>query len=651
MITALFLRHYKVYKGLSFVPICNSIDNKFTMFIGNNGVGKSSVLEALNTFFNMGTWNITKDVKTNEAFIAPLFLINKNEVDIKPSYLKNRLDSISNYFWNTNKSSSSFFTSPEFVEFYNFRDELKKSFSPNDYYLILVGINYEDRRKIDFASFTNDMITKGILIPDESDKNDDILSYIRDKYSYIYIPVETSTSAVLKLEGREMQELMNTDTLNEITNILSQEISITKNGENGTKKRNIVEFINESLNNYMDMINDKVGVIDPEYAFKVEGKYKKNLTPADIRVKILEAYFSIRTLKKNKKELNELSSGEQRIALIDIATAFLKDNNNTNKKIVIAIDEPETSLHISKCFNQFIRLEELANKNQVMITSHWYGALPTISNGTLCHLEKSNHIKIQLFNFNNYLEERKNFPDDIILKSYFELVASLISIMKINNENWIICEGSDDKAYIESYLESKICNLRIFSVGGCGNVMKLYKYLYVPFNEKTEKQYLKGKVLCLIDSDREQKYMDIPSETENKKLKIARIQLENNNTILLRDLINAGVYEATEIEDCLEPDLLYRALVQAITIGGDSQIKQALTAFEYNENAKNSRIKGEVSILKPNKIDYLAEKEKICNFIDINANKYLVAKLYTEYARTSTKTPKLFENIKSYFEN
>ena len=55
---------------MKFIPICNDYKHKFSMFIGDNGVGKSSVLEALNAFFNGTEWNITKNAKKDQVFIA-----------------------------------------------------------------------------------------------------------------------------------------------------------------------------------------------------------------------------------------------------------------------------------------------------------------------------------------------------------------------------------------------------------------------------------------------------------------------------------------------------------------------------------------------------------------------------------------------------
>ena len=50
MIIGIFLKNYKVYDGLKFIPLSNG--SYFSALFGPNGVGKSSVLEALDTFFN-----------------------------------------------------------------------------------------------------------------------------------------------------------------------------------------------------------------------------------------------------------------------------------------------------------------------------------------------------------------------------------------------------------------------------------------------------------------------------------------------------------------------------------------------------------------------------------------------------------------------
>ncbi|WP_419722663.1 AAA family ATPase [Sphingobacterium multivorum] len=59
MIIGLSLRHFKSYNNVNYIPITIHRQNKMSMFVGNNGVGKSSILEAFDTFFNGAYWNKT----------------------------------------------------------------------------------------------------------------------------------------------------------------------------------------------------------------------------------------------------------------------------------------------------------------------------------------------------------------------------------------------------------------------------------------------------------------------------------------------------------------------------------------------------------------------------------------------------------------
>jgi hypothetical protein len=655
MIVGLFVRHYKIYQGLYFIPICNDYNNKYSVFIGDNGVGKSSVLEALNTFFNNEYWNKNKSGKKDEAFIAPIFLLKKDDLEQELSNTPDVLrfiEFLSDYFWNVLPDANANLSSDEFKRFFEFRNNLKEDYDSEKYFLFILGVEYENKSKVNFITFNRDLLEKR---PEElrNFEFNCLIDVVRNIYSYVYIPTQTSPSQILKIESKELQELMNTDILNKIDSILNQ-----KNFKDGKKAISVLDFLNYSLNEYMDSINEIIEDINDEYAFKVEGTYKKNLTSSDVRKKILEAYFSIRTLKKDKQEIEELSSGEQRIALIDIATAFLLSSDNTNKKIIFAIDEPENSLHISKAFNQFDRLENLSCKHQIMITTHWYGSLPITNKGSLQYLEKMERIdrikrvKIYSFDFNNYFENRRDFPQDLMIKSYFELTSSILSSMRADKTNWIICEGSDDKLYLKHYLKD-IKNLKIFSIGGCGNVSKLYKYLYIPFSEKDESKYLESKILCIIDSDDELKTIELPNITANKRLKIVRIQTDRENRIEFKKLDGKGLYNPTEIEDCLEPKILFDALVKTIRESGSDEQINALEDFEFNENVNTSRVKGEIinTIFKPKKLEAIYNKIYIDKFIDDYRFKYLIAENYICIASSieTNLKPELFNLVEQYF--
>ncbi len=650
LITGLLLRHYKTYQGLYFIPICNDLVNKYSVFIGNNGVGKSSIMEGLDTFFNSGHWNKNKNGKKNEAFLAPIFLIEKEELNerISSQHARDFLSFLSDYFWSANQDINPNMGSEEYTNFFNYRDELKSKYDQQNYYLFMIGINIENKNKVFFSTFDKD-IEKNIPEELKNYDYDELLNIVREFYSYIYIPVETKTSNILKIENQEMQELMSTDILNEIDSILNE-----KNFTQGRRSISVIDFLNSSLNEYMESINKIIAEIDNNYAYKVEGAFKKNLTSTDVRKKILEAFFSIRTLKKDKKEIYELSSGEQRIALIDIATAFLLESKSKSKNVILAIDEPENSLHISNAFNQFERLQKLSSYNQLLLTTHWYGSLPITDTGSLQFIERRDGKKINIHSYNlkNYFEKRGALPEDIIIKSYFELTSSILSSMRADNTNWIICEGSDDKIYLEYYLKG-IPNLKIFAVGGCRNVVKLYNYLKIPLLEKSESDSVSSKVLCIVDTDDMLNIIDSPNEIKHK-LKIARIQINREQTeVNLTRLTKNGYYNVTEIEDCLEPKILYSALVKTINEHGTMEQRDALGNLTFNEGIKVSVVRGENSIFRPLTIEGIRQKEHVYNFINEDQNKYLIAQNYIKEVKRegSTEIPKLFKLINSYFES
>lgn len=644
MIIGLTLRHYKCYNNLNYIPITNKNSNSLSLFVGNNGVGKSSILEALNTFFNNGYWNRTKGEKQDQTFICPIFSIKKsgyNKFFNCSHEDKGVLELISNFMFNIDENNK------EFKEFVKTRNKL--NISCDDYYLIIIGINYKDRNKAYFGSSFDNEIRSQITDLFPNYDIDKILHQIRRLHSFIYIPVESKTEEILRLEATEMQKLMNKNILETIEIVLKE-----KKFNNLPKKglTDLVSIINSTLNNFMEDINDQIKLIDPDYSFKVEDGFKKNLTATDLREQILKAYFSIRTLKKDGKELYQLSSGEQRIALIDIATAFIKNNKDKKGIVIIAIDEPEASLHISNCFNQFKRVEQLSyQKNtQVLATTHWYGSIPTINNGTLNIIQNINKVDITSFSLNNYLEDRREFPDDIDLKSYFELVSTILSSIKSTQTNWLILEGSDDVLYYKKYLEGKIENLQFLPVGGCGNVIKIFEYLFAPFSEKTEKGILKNaKVLCLIDSDINRRTTRYYNHQIENSLRLCRIQDFQDECSLVK-LNTEGNYFPTTIEDCLEPSLFYEALDKTIRQHCTSNIIEIFDLFEKNYDSKSSRINSEISLIIPKSIDGLKQKNILLESIRESDFKMKLAENYISLEQQSiSATPPLFQLVLNYF--
>lgn len=103
MISGILLRHYKNYGNLKFIPICDSTEYMYSVYVGNNGVGKSAILEALDVVLNDRYWNVTIGMKKNEAYICPLFLIEKKKVSHPNRHM---FECVSDYFWNADEKAN-----------------------------------------------------------------------------------------------------------------------------------------------------------------------------------------------------------------------------------------------------------------------------------------------------------------------------------------------------------------------------------------------------------------------------------------------------------------------------------------------------------------------------------------------------------------
>jgi predicted ATPase len=628
MIVSIFLRHFKVYKGINYLPLSEGVG--FSSIIGENGCGKSSILEALDFCLNKkGTtdWPVNNEAKSdgisgeNFPFIVPVFLIHKSKLknfsktDIE--HYNNAL-LLSDFLWKTTiKGKGKFYD-----DFYKHRDELSKIYNNEEYLLLFVGKKYNDPG-IYFGSFHNQLTfinNKTHEVYEDSELQKffkGFYEYINSHYSYIYIPVETDVQTYTKLETQDMQKLMDKNIQREI------EKAIT------TKT---INQINKDLLKFVKEIEEVLEI----YHYK--GRFKDNLTMPDLVSKIIEAYFSIKVLNKkfdNSKSIpvSELSSGEKRKALIDVAYSFLKRNNDRDSNIILAIDEPEASLHISNCYEQFDKLLRISKDNhQIIVSTHWYGFLPIITNGSATAITKNNknEITFKFLNLFNYRENLNNskklhkgpLPVDYNIKSYNDLVQSIIvSIIQEKPYFWIICEGQTEKIYFEYYFENEILdkNLRLLPVGGYKEVKKIYNYLKTPINDPDYK--INGKVFCLIDTDKER--VEINDYSKDRNLFFERLVLRKDESLLV-EVNNVLTNPQTEIEDCLNPDIFYHTL-QEFNIS----YRSISNLFENKNFEENEKYSSDFFDLTKK------EKQDIKDFFDDNEgyNKILFAKKYVELAK------------------
>ncbi len=407
MIIGVFLRNFKTYTGINYIPLTGG--HSFCGLVGNNGIGKSSVLESIDCLVNGKEWNHNVVVKKSgvaktKPHIVPLYLIPFNKISANNLELAKK---ISNYTWTVEKDDIFPQNQVHFITFQEQLKFLKRSFNKENFLLIPLGKSYNE---IPNLSIFNTKKLGEILLESFDNNN----SHIQDKelkllealqaelknlFEYIYIPKDIDYENFTQLETKEIQALMG-ETLNEIV-----ERCVTQNN---------IKKINKNLNDFIKSLSTILG----DYSFRTSGEKQVHLRKKDIYKLIIEAFFKIRKLHKKEGEhwleLNTLSSGEKQKAIVELAFQFLKSYRPKTENLIIAIDEPESSLHMSACYDQFNKLFEISSLcSQLLFTTHWYGFIPTVEDGYVSVISKTNSThKFDLISISSYRESIKQTVSD-----------------------------------------------------------------------------------------------------------------------------------------------------------------------------------------------------------------------------------------------
>ncbi|MDN5370904.1 MAG: hypothetical protein PWP74_2212 [Shewanella sp.] len=636
MIFSLILRSFKTYSRQTYIPISDG--TYFSALIGENGIGKSAVLEALDTFFNkyQSEWNINhaaaeKGVQEREPTICLICVIKRTEVQ-RRSNLYKYLEEFSDITWQIEKddfNSSQYKIATAFCEhrenFKSFNKDCEK-----DYFMFPVGINLTSLRPRviensisifgHIEDYENRILDLDIKDPSLDDALEQIRNFVLDKYEYIYIPSDIDFITYTKLESKTIQSLMGETVENIIKSNIDPEFIKKTN-------RQLEELLNEISNNL------------EKYVYKKPGKRQTLFNESHISSKIIETYFESKILNlktgNNLTPIYNLSSGEKRMALIDIANAFLTkdDLNKGNKEVIFAIDEPEISLHISTCFQQFEKIKSISkNKIQTIITTHWYGFMPIISDGSAIYLADNDEEKIcSIINLKCYLDDFKKLklkttgylPKEIELKGHSDLIQSIVASITSSKSNWIICEGSSDKIYIDHFLSER--EKYVIPIGKSKNVKKIFEYLYLALGE--DRDSILGKVFLLLDTDKKFEQYSTPKTFERIRIKRLLNKVLDKKTYL-EDTNSNMAYPPTEIEDALCGEVFLKTLEYFHENGYEIELKNVMNgiSIKYEETASGMAFDFPES-----------KKSELESFFDIPGIKIMFALKYCELDFELTK--------------
>jgi len=640
MILGVFLRSYKTYKGINYIPLSNS--QKFVGIVGDNGIGKSSILEAIDCVFNQKKWNVNitsrrSGLGTTKPHIIPIFYIDESIFQGEELNFARKISERVKLFIETD------FASANRPHFNSFKEQIGNIELDENKLLLPIGINHN--HKVDLGTFASeDFLTHIFSRPitsiteattPEINKLDELLKVITTKIDYIYIPKDIDPETFMKLERAEVQTLMGEQLNDIITNNFS-DIQL--------------QNLNTGLREFLDSLSSEL----INYSYRTpHTSRQQNLKRADINNLIIESFFNIRKLHKETSsddwlELELLSSGEKQKAIIDVADRFLNLHEENGRNLIIAIDEPEASLHMSACFDQFNSLYKISEKcKQLLFTTHWYGFFPIIENGFVNVITKNDtqHFFDQI-QLERYIEEvrqqtttsRGRLPYDIRLKRINDFVQSIMASLMLDEPyNWLFCEGSSEKIYFEYYFKDLIENnkLRIMPMGGTPGIKRLYKNIIGPFEEF--KNEVNGKVFLLIDTDEQLVEFDTNDSLESY-ISCKRMVNIQDSTNLIK-LSSNPKSPKTEIEDILNSNVTYRTLLyfkdkypdKLDFITDDMECNQNTAYYDLNLGPK----------------DYA----KLIEFYDFENIKFEFAKKYIELVKGDDRTPKIITDIKSFFDS
>jgi len=501
MLIGVYVKNFKCYQGRHFVP-CFSLDQngKFVSYLGNNGVGKSAILEALDAFFSKKPhWYRNKDSKkgSSECFVAPVFLVENKK------YSKDVLD---------------------------ISDKLSKNIKieVSDNYTLVCIAKREDGVFVFFDG------KKEVTAEDQQKEARKIYELLMKAYQYVYIDAEVDIDEQARISSEIYELIIGSSVVTEVE----------KQFKEADSKQKLIDGLNKALEELIDNeLTKGLKQIDKDYSYGGTKGAISKLT-ANVLAKVsTEAFLYARKLKYKGKQIDSLSSGQRRRALLDFIIAIIKKKIiGSSKTFILAIDEPEISLDASIKMSQFEKLLEIANANVcVMITSHWYGWIPSTNVGRsiLIDDKDSGEKDIQIF-------ENKDFPfrdsPKYEMRMIFDFLTSLGASAEANKTTkYIICEGPSDVIYLQASLNDT--SYKIIPVGK-ERVIKIagiFKNYFWKENGPTLKN-----IIFMVDTDPEQ------GDSCGDNCYLKRWSKDSDLKVTLVSG-NENIHKKCTIEDVLEP--------------------------------------------------------------------------------------------------
>ncbi len=365
------IKNFRGYKDETKIDITN-----LTVFVGKNDVGKSTILEALDIFFNEGKGAVKfdkddlnkkaeSDGEKNTTISVvfddlpdEVFIDDENPTTLEQEYLlrsDKKLEIIKEFFSPTKEKV--------FIKAYHPKntscDELLSKTQTQLQAIIKKesinchGVKNAEMRKAIWGKYANELNLEEH--PVDITKEDGINKWNKIKK---YMP----TYALFQAD-RE-----NIDGDDEVQNPMKSAVKkILNDGEIQKKLEEVSEKVNEYLKTVSDGTLEKLAEMNPDIAKKLQA-----MIPSHANLKWESVFKNFTISEGDGIPMNKSGSGVKRLILLNFFRSEV-ERSETDKKlpdIIYAMEEPETSQHLEhqrQLIEAFIALSE---DKQIILTTH-----------------------------------------------------------------------------------------------------------------------------------------------------------------------------------------------------------------------------------------------------------------------------------------
>lgn len=437
-ISQLFLENFRGFYGYNSITI-----NDFTVFIGKNDQGKSTILEAIDIFINEGKGavkieNDDLNIKAKsenieefkigivfESFPEELIIDEANQTRIRDEYLLNKDGKLEVWkIFKNGKLKNTFIrcNHPSNEDF--IKDLLRKKIKELQDFVKKNNINCTDnRRSAELRKSIREYYEKNgglkledcdIIVDSEDSKK------IWDKLSN-YLPVYALFHSDRK----------NLDQDDEIQDPLKSKIEeIFKRNDIQQKLQEIATEIDNEIRQIANSTAEKFKALNKVTPVNLEANI-----PDVNTLKWKDVYKGIGVYTNDGIPLNKRGSGLRRLVLVSFFLSEVErkkvDNDN---HIIYAIEEPETSLHPDLQIKLINALKELPQRGnyQILLTTHSPALIRFFETQSILYIEQQNGVsKVQMW-------------DENVANKVIENLGLLPQLGKV-----IICvEGTNDEHFL-----------------------------------------------------------------------------------------------------------------------------------------------------------------------------------------------------------